>query len=163
MSDRIVSIGLGEFSVSVDPETTLVAYGLGSCIGLTLYDPEVGAGGMAHVVLPERPSNSADDGGAKYADTGVDRLAAELERAGGKRRRMIVKMAGGAQLLALPLNGHRWDIGERNINAVRQSLARCGLVLATFDVGGAHGRTLRLRVHDGQVMVSTIGRGEKIL
>ena len=163
MSDRIVSIGLGEFSVSVDPETTLVAYGLGSCIGLTLYDPEVGAGGMAHVVLPERPSNSADDGGAKYADTAVDRLAAELERSGGKRGRMVVKMAGGAQLLALPLNGHHWDIGERNINAVRKSLARCGLVLAPHDVGGAHGRTLRLHIHDGRVVVSTIGRGEKIL
>lgn len=163
MSDRIVSIGLGEFSVSADPETTLVAYGLGSCVGLTLYDPALGAGGMAHVVLPERPTTSADDGGAKYADTAVDRLLAELERVGGKRQRMIVKMTGGAQLLALPLNGHRWDIGERNIEAVKRSLARCGLVLGSFDVGGAHGRTMRFRIQDGRVSVSTIGRGEKIL
>ncbi|MHB0885193.1 MAG: chemotaxis protein CheD [Bacillota bacterium] len=163
MSDRIVSIGLGEFSVSVDPETTLVAYGLGSCIGLTLYDPTAGAGGMAHVVLPERPSNSPDDGGARYADTAVDRLAAELERSGGKRGRMVVKMAGGAQLLTLPLNGRRWDIGERNINAMRKALTRCGLTLATYDVGGAYGRTVRLRIHDGRVAVSIIGRGEKFL
>jgi len=163
MADRIVAIGLGEFSISGDPETVLVAYGLGSCVGVTIYDPQARIGGMAHVVLPERIGDGRDDAGAKYADVAVDRLVDELERAGGRRARMIAKMAGGAQLLSLPLNGHRWDIGERNIVAVRQAIDRNRLTIVAHEVGGNYGRTMRLQVRDGKVVVSTVGYGERIL
>lgn len=165
MSDRIIAIGLGELNVSGDPETTLVAYGLGSCVGVAIYDPQVRTGGMAHVVLPERVGGSQDDCGvgARYADMAIDRLATELERAGGTRPRMVVKIAGGAQLLSLPLNGHRWDIGERNIVAVKRALSRNGLILAAYEVGGSYGRTMRFQVRDGRVTVSTVGHSEMIL
>lgn len=163
MSDRIVSIGLGEFSVSGDPETVLVGYGLGSCVGLTLYDPELRVGGMAHVVLPERIGDGHDDAGAKFADGAVDRLIAEMERLGCRRSRMVVKMAGGGRLLSLSLNGQKWDIGDRNVAALRVALQRNGLTVSRADVGGNYGRTMRFLIADGRVVVSTIGRGEQVL
>ncbi|HEY3315507.1 MAG TPA: chemotaxis protein CheD [Bacillota bacterium] len=163
MPERIVAIGLGEFSISSDPDTVLVGYGLGSCIGVVMYDPEARTGGMAHVVLPEKLGNGGDDAGAKCADSGVDRLLTELERAGCKRSRLVVKLAGGAQLLSLPLNGHHWDIGERNIVAVNEALRRSGLATVKADVGGGYGRTMRFSIGSGRVTVSTVGRGEQVL
>lgn len=163
MPERIVAIGLGEWSVSSDPETVLVGYGLGSCIGVSMYDPETRTGGMAHIVLPEKLSAATEDAGAKFADSGIERLIGELERVGCKRSRLVVKLAGGAQLLSLPLNGHHWDIGERNVAAVKEALRRGGLTAIGADVGGVYGRTMRFSISDGGVVVSTVGRGEQVL
>lgn len=165
---EVVSVNLGETKVSTDPVATMVCFGLGSCVGLAAYDPKARVAGLVHVVLPVRgedqrqakPDSSALLG--RFADTAVPHLIALMEAQGASRRYLTVKLAGGAQMFAFPGSG-LWEIGQRNIAAVREALAAAGLRPAAEDVGGGSGRTLRLSVGNGRVTVSAVGRGEREL
>ena len=90
-------VGLGEVKVSNDPSVVLTCLGLGSCIGVAAYDPLAHVGGMAHIVLPHS-NNGNGQGSSKYADIGIPSLFEQVEKAGGKRSRLIIKIAGGAQI-----------------------------------------------------------------
>jgi chemotaxis protein CheD len=164
MSTLIIPTGLGELKITADPEGILVCYGLGSCIGLTLYDPAIHLGIMAHVVLPD--SNLGRGGElapAKFANTAVPEALAWAAKYGAKRSRLIARIAGGARMLNLAGIGSKLDIGSRNVESVRVALRDCGIPLATEDTGGTYGRTLQLFVGTGRVLVSTVGRGEREL
>jgi chemotaxis protein CheD len=156
-------IGLGEMHVSRDPEDILVCYGLGSCVGLILYDPISRAGGMAHVVLPDSTLGRGSDQPAKFADTAVPALLEEVLKAGGSRSRLKARMAGGARMLNVLSSNSKLDIGARNAEAVRAALGKVGISLTAEDCGGTYGRTVTLFVDSGRVLVSTVGRGEKEL
>lgn len=170
MSGQIVSVNLGESRVSTDPSVTMVCFGLGSCVGLAVYDPLTKVAGLAHVVLPasgdDRPARDGNSPGplpGRFADTAVPHLIAAMEAKGANRRRLTVRMAGGAQMLAFAGQGPMWEIGQRNVAAVHRALAAVGLSPAAEDVGGNSGRTLRLSVDSGHVSVSAVGRGEREL
>lgn len=140
----------------------MVAYGLGSCIGVALFDPEVGVGGMIHVVLPTAPAEQEVRNPTRFADTGIQFLLREMERLGARRRRIRSKIAGGARMFEVN-HAPALDIGNRNWQAVRENLGRLGLPLVGEDVGGNYGRTMHFFLKDGQVLITTYGRGEKIL
>jgi chemotaxis protein CheD len=164
MNMEAVAVGLGELKVGSRPEQVLVCYGLGSCIGLTLYDPVVRVGVMVHVVLP----NSSLGRGqlvapGKFADTAVPAAVAEVVKLGAMRSRLVARMAGGARMLNVVGAGSRLDIGNRNAEAVRAACAEHGLRLVADDTGGTYGRTLQLFVNTGRLLVSTVGRGEREL
>ncbi len=167
MNGQIVSVNLGESKVSTDPSVTMVCFGLGSCVGLAAYDPQARVAGLTHVVLPasveDRPTHGGNGAGpapGRFADTAVPHLIAAMEAKGASRRRLSVRLAGGAQMLAFAGSGPMWEIGQRNVAAVHQALAAAGLSPAAEDVGGNSGRTLRLAVDGGRVTVSVVGRGE---
>lgn len=159
MSDHVLPVGLGELRVSRDPRDILVCYGLGSCVGICLYDPAARVGGMAHVVLPDSGSGRGTDLPARFADTAVPRLVQAALAQGAVRSRLVTRIAGGAQVLKVGATA-RLDIGARNCEAVREGLRRLRIALVAADVGGHHGRTVQLFVADGRVLVSTVGRGE---
>ena len=97
---RRVSVGIGQIAVSTDPGEVLVAYGLGSCVGVTFYDPGTRSGGMVHVLLPDSEGRVSDGKEpARYADWGVAALLAELTRRGASRASLVIKVAGGAAVL----------------------------------------------------------------
>ncbi|MHB9145933.1 MAG: chemotaxis protein CheD [Symbiobacteriia bacterium] len=158
-----VAVGLGELAVGSHALDLLVCYGLGSCIGIAAYDPVAKIGGLAHVVLPDSALAHGHDKAAKFADTAVPVLLGRLTGAGANPQRLVVKMAGGAQMLAASPLASRLDIGQRNAEAVRAALVKAGMRLAAEDIGGNYGRTLRFSIGPGTVQVSTIGRGEKVL
>lgn len=151
-----LAVGLGEIKISRDPQTTLVAYGLGSCVAVAMYDPFLHLAGLLHAVLPERV-NAADQHAAKYADSGIQSLLADLERQGALRSRLLIRMAGGANMLALKDAKNALNIGERNVIAARGTLAGLRLRVAGEDVGGNKGRTVRLLVNDGRMTVRVLG------
>ena len=159
---RTVTVGLGELKVSQDPQEVLIAYGLGSCVAVCIHDPMTGVAGMLHVLLPEA-NGAAPTSPARFADTGVPLLLAEASKRGAVRGRLVVKIVGGAAVLALPGAAPALQVGERNIQAVRAALARERLPLAAEDTGGTVGRTVQLFVRDGRVLVRTIGQGEREL
>lgn len=161
---QMEAVGLGELKVAHQPDQVLVCYGLGSCVGLALYDPVVRIGAMVHVVLPDSSMGRGREAPpGKFADTGVEAALAALVDAGASLSRLVAKAAGGARMLRLAGSNPRLDIGARNIEAVRAALARHQIRLAADDTGGTHGRTLQLFVDTGRVLVSTVGRGEREL
>jgi chemotaxis protein CheD len=157
--DNVITVRLGELAVSDNPDDVLVAMGLGSCVGICAYDPIVRVAGLLHAVLPER--NGASTGSdAKYVDTGIQRLIAEMEERGADRRRIIIRMAGGAEMLIAPGFGNGLRIGSRNIEAAHSAIRQERLRLAGEETGGSAGRTVRLFVGTGVMTVRSIGHPE---
>jgi chemotaxis protein CheD len=149
--------GLGDVHVSDDPDTSLECLGLGSCIGLCIYDPVARVAGMAHIVLPEsnRGGNTTLPG--KFADTAVPMLVQAMLRKGASKSRMVVKMAGGAQMLQALLGGAGIEMGARNIEMTLKALTNEGLRVSASDTGGNKGRSMWFEVGTGKVMVRVIG------
>lgn len=160
---KTVPIGLGEMRVYRGDKLALVCYGLGSCIGVAAFDPVTRVGGMAHVVLPDSSLGQGGDTGAKFADTGIPRLIQQMSSLGAIPSRIIIKLAGGAQMLAVAALAGKLDIGRRNGEAVHKALVRLGTRVVSSDVGGNFGRTMQLLMPEGKVIVSSIGMGEKEL
>jgi chemotaxis protein CheD len=152
---RRVSVGIGQLAVSKDPNEVLVAYGLGSCIGISCFDPQTRVSGLAHILLPSSEGKrAADHEPARFADTGIDLLIARLGELGALPRRLVVKIAGGAAVLG-PANAEKFKIGERNAEAIRERLKRHGITPAATDLGGTKGRTLEMHPATGKTFVRT--------
>lgn len=150
-----ISVGIGQLAISKDPRELLVAYGLGSCIGVSCFDPQAKVAGMAHILLPSSDGKRADDREpARFADLGIDLLIARLTESGAAARRLVVKIAGGAAVLG-PANAEKFKIGERNADAIKERLKRHGLTPAASDLGGSKGRTLELHPGTGKTFVRT--------
>ena len=153
---QIVLVGMSEMQVSGDTTTVLSCLGLGSCIGLSLYDPFAHVGGVAHIVLPSAP-DGRNTPYPKYADTAIPHLIEELLKLGATKRNLAAKIVGGARMGLIPGQHSIFKTGERNIEATQAALASAGLSLAASDTGGNKGRTMRLFVGTGNVTVSTGG------
>ncbi|MEI7848783.1 MAG: chemotaxis protein CheD [Chloroflexota bacterium] len=160
-----ISVGLGEQVVSRDPEDVLVAYGLGSCLGISMVDPILRLSGLLHAVLPQwssgmEPMNPAS---SKYVDSGIERLLASMIKEGAIKSRLIIRMAGGANMLTSPGLKNSFEIGTRNIESARVTFQRLNLILRAEDVGGNTGRTVRFYVAENRLTVRVIGEKEKEL
>jgi chemotaxis protein CheD len=156
--EQTIVIGLAEMQVSADPSAVLTCLGLGSCIGLSAYDPFSKVGGMAHIVLPSSNGRTVEPS-PKYADTAVPLLLGEMERLGANRSRIVAKISGGAQMSVSAGAGALFKTGEKNIGATVKALKESGVRLAAAETGGTKGRTLRLFVGSGKVTVSSAGAG----
>ena len=153
------NIGLGERVVSQNPLDVLVAYGLGSCLGINMFDPVRRISGLLHAVLPQR-MNGADPMSAKYVDSGIEGLINEMVKAGAERRRLIIRMAGGANMLTASGLSSTFDIGTRNINSAHSTFQRLSMTLKAEEVGGNLGRTVRVYVADGRMTLRILNGKE---
>ena len=154
-----VKVGIAEYEVTTE-DATLTTSGLGSCLGVALYDPEAGVAGLVHVMLPSA-DGVEDPNVAKYADTGIETLLLEMERVGADRDRVRAKVAGGSDMLDFSENGS--GIGVRNMQQVEATLEEFGVPLVSQDVGGDHGRSLRLDGASGDLTVKSANDGRKTL
>ena len=152
---RRIAVGIGRIEFSNDRDDVLVAYGLGSCVAVSIFDPATHLAGLAHVLLPasEGRTPSADEP-ARFADTGIEALIDGMVARGSVAARCLVKAAGGASVLG-QAHGGKFKIGERNAEAIKQQLLRHGLRLSASALGGTHGRTLELHVASGKTLVRT--------
>ena len=150
-SPNLLVAGIGEMIVSSSPDAHLVAYGLGSCIALAVWDPRVKVAGLAHFMLPSGPANSASP--IKFIDTGIDTFLRTLEARGAVLGRSTLKAAGAAAMLNV---GGGLAIGKRNSEAVQQALADRGLKLNASALGGNAGRTVQLEVADGRFLIKSL-------
>lgn len=139
-----IKVGVGELAVATDDEV-LTTSGLGSCVAVALVDDRAGVRGLLHAMLP-----SADEGAratarpAKYVDTGIEALVAELSSAGGSPNRLEARVAGGAEMLDLTD-----AVGPRNVARVERCLDAAGTPIVASDVGDDVGRTVRFRPDGG--------------
>lgn len=160
MSETMI-VGMADYKVGRTPNKLMTA-GLGSCIGVCVYDLHAQIAGMAHVMLPSSKDNMKGNP-AKYADTCLEMMLAELSRMGANKLRLQAKMAGGAQMFSFAGKTPLLKIGERNAEAVQQQLKKAGIPLLAFDVGGTHGRTINFNIQTGSLYIKTINHGEKVI
>ncbi len=153
----LLVVDIADFAVSRDPDDTLVTYSLGSCIGVSIWDPAAHAGGMLHYMLPEAalsPDKAASTPGM-FCDSGVPRLFRAVYELGAAKNRLVVKVAGGALLLD---DRGTFNIGKRNYLALRKIFWKNGVMIDGEDVGGSISRTLRLNIATGEVTLKTRDR-----
>jgi chemotaxis protein CheD len=152
--ERVIAVNLGEVYVSKDPDVVLSCVGLGSCIAVCAYDALTKVGGMAHVVLPHSKDDSSLS--PKFADVAVPILLSKMREHGAYRGRITVKIVGGAKMGTLD-NHIANAIGEKNSKSVKEQLARENIKVEAEDIGGGKGRSVRLYLSSGKVIVKTIG------
>jgi chemotaxis protein CheD len=152
-----IAISLGEFAVSREDGDVLVAYALGSCVAVAMFDPAAGVCGLAHVVVPGEAPPDARTKPAYHAIDGVRRLVDAMRQMGA--RSLQVRLAGGAAVI----DAITTDVGRRNVLSVRKALWAAGLVAVAEDVGGTESRTVSMEVPSGIVRVRNASRGSWVL
>ncbi|MFY4773909.1 chemotaxis protein CheD [Metabacillus sp. RGM 3146] len=157
----IIKVGIADLKVAKGSDR-LRTSGLGSCVGLVLYDSFKKTAGLAHIMLPL--SALAKNGilnPAKYADTAVEDLLKQLKSAGVQINGLKAKIAGGAQMFLVHKENEMMRIGPRNVEAVKEMLLRYRIPLVAEDVGGSNGRTIEFDPVTGFLAVKTVNKGTK--
>lgn len=139
----------------------LTTLGLGSCIGIILYDPMVKIAGMVHIMLPSSKTIKNKRNPAKFADTGIVLLMDKMIMLGAYQKRLVSKIAGGAQMFAFTSKNDIIKIGQRNIMATKEILQNLSIPIIAEDTGGNFGRTIEFDAETGILLVKTIGYGIK--
>lgn len=156
-----LTIGIGDFKVCKKPDV-LVTYALGSCVGICLLDPQTGIAGLSHIMLPD--SKTAVNGSAapmRYADTAIPMMIKQMESMGASASRLRSKIAGGATMFAI--QSDKFNIGERNIAAVKKVLSDLRIPIIAEDTGDNFGRTVYYYPETGAMEVRSTAKGNKTL
>lgn len=160
MQDSVARMGEVVFTTKI--QTEIKALGLGSCIGLCVFDPVVKLGCIAHIMLPQSKESSSGDVG-KYADTAVPYILKEMAAKGANPMRLRAAIVGGAQLFSFKGAETKMDVGRRNSEAVKKHLADYRLRLIAEDIGGNSGRTIAFNSVTGDVVVRQVGGEDRVL
>ncbi|MCP4544419.1 MAG: chemotaxis protein CheD [Chloroflexi bacterium] len=170
MIENARSVPIGKIVTSDVRRDVLVAYGLGSCVAVCLYDPVAQVGGMLHALLPSTPDSVPGENGrvplsaAKFVDQGTLMLIKDLVELGAQRDRLIAQLCGGAQTLSAPgFEDDILNVGERNARSAEEILCAEGIWIQARATGGNMGRTVRFYIADGQVTVKSLGQGVQVL
>lgn len=155
-------VGIAEAAVCGKGDS-IITIGLGSCVGVCLYDSMKKIAGMVHVMLPDSTNTKNNSNRFKFADTGVTDLIANMERAGASKLKITAKIAGGAQMFTSSNASDIMKIGERNVDAVKQQLKNHGIRIIAEDTGDSFGRTIELFAEDGSLAVKSIKFGKKVI
>lgn len=143
----MINVGISDLNIARSPDV-LATYALGSCVGICLYDAEAKIAGLAHIMLPWSKEASTPEGnGRRYADTGITELISKMCAAGVKQYRLTAKIAGGAQMFKT--NSEVFNIGERNVEAVKKVLETYRIPIIAEETGLNYGRTVFFYGEDG--------------
>lgn len=157
-----VKVGMADLNICKSPDS-ITTLGLGSCIGLTLYDPVTKIGGMVHYMLPDSTQVRNNSNIAKFADTGIEELLRKVVAAGANRTRLVAKMAGGAKMFETTGVSNIGNIGARNAEAAKQILRKKGIRLVAEDTGLNYGRTVELDCETGSFYIKSVGKSMKVI
>lgn len=157
-----IQVGIADYKVANSPHR-LITLGLGSCVGVALYDPVMKVGGLLHIMLPDSTQFSNVTKPAKFADTGIPLMIDDIKRRGGSPTRLTAKLAGGAQMFSGMDEKFVLNIGQRNSAMVREILSRIGIRILAEELGGNRGRTMIFDTASGQVTIRTIGTPLKVI
>ncbi|MCI5621827.1 MAG: chemotaxis protein CheD [Lachnospiraceae bacterium] len=159
---EVVKVGMADLNICKAPDV-IITLGLGSCIGIAVYDPTSKVGGLAHIMLPDSTKMKNNANIAKFADTGIVELVRRMEEAGAVRHRMVAKIAGGAKMFEVSGKSDVGSIGEKNAIAARETLQQLGIPLLAEDTGLNYGRTVELHCDNGDFLIKSVGKPEKII
>ncbi|WP_421384626.1 chemotaxis protein CheD [Bacillus salacetis] len=158
---EVIRVGIADLKIVKGGQSVRTS-GLGSCVGVVLYDEGANLAGMVHVMLPS--SSLAKENNfnlAKFADTGITELVRLMIFHGGRLSRLKAKIAGGAQMFQFTSGSELMRIGPRNVEAVKIALGQLGIPIAAEDTGGNNGRTIEFHLDTCLLNVRTVNKGTK--
>lgn len=144
-----------KFCHAPDAITTL---GLGSCVGVVIYDATAKIAGLVHVMLPDSTKIKNNENKAKFADTGIEEMVRQVVAAGASKSRLKAKIAGGAQMFAFSSENDLLRVGARNVEAVKEQLVRMQIPLAAEDTGNSYGRTIEFYPETEELLIKAVGK-----
>ena len=156
----VIEVGMAEMRISSAPGI-VIARGLGSCVGVSLYDSLRKIGGLAHPMLPRMGEFKAKGNPGRYVDYMISLMIDELQRKGCRLNTLAAKIFGGAHMFSSIPKDSAFNIGARNIEVAREKLESYGINLQDQEVGGNYGRTILLDLDTGLVRVRTMFFGER--
>ncbi|MQN01399.1 MAG: chemotaxis protein CheD [Lachnospiraceae bacterium] len=152
---EMIKVGMADLKVCKAPDN-LTTIGLGSCIGIALYDPVTKVTGLAHIMLPDSTSIRNNSNIAKFADTGIKKLLDDMLKMGASKSRIRAKIAGGAKMF--DIGSSTMNVGDRNAAASRAMLKQLGIPLIAEDCGKNFGRTVELYSANGDFLIKAVGK-----
>ena len=161
---EMIKVGMGDLKVC-PPPNSITTLGLGSCVGIALYDPVTKIAGLAHVMLPDSTQIRNNSNKAKFADTGIVELVNQMVRIGANKSRLVAKIAGGAQMFAFS-SSSKSDmvrVGERNVEATKKALKSLNIRILAEDTGLNYGRTVEFYSDTGEFIIKSVGKPIKKL
>jgi chemotaxis protein CheD len=153
-------VGIADMDVALSPHK-IITVGLGSCIGIAMYDKVSNVGGLLHIMLPDSTQFNNVSNPLKFADLGVPILIEKMQKLGAVKRNLKAKIAGGASMFSFSDKSMNMDIGSRNGVAVKKILKELSIPVLGEDIGGNKGRTMIFDLKNGIVQIKTVGMGIK--
>ncbi|NLO10734.1 MAG: chemotaxis protein CheD [Clostridiales bacterium] len=160
--NNTIKVGMADANVCKPPDV-ITTLGLGSCVGIVLYDPVKKIAGLVHIMLPDSTKIINNSNKYKFADTGIDTIIQDMASLGAIKRNLVAKIAGGAQMFSFNNNLEMMRIGERNVEATKNKLKKLGIPLLAEDTGANYGRTIEFYPETGLLHIRSVGKDRKIL
>ena len=158
-TSQVIKVGIAQMDIVKAPNTIRTS-GLGSCVGVVLYDEVKHVAGMIHIMLPDSTlGRTGTLNVAKFADTGITALIEKLAAEGISKFTLKAKIAGGAQMFQFTSDKDSMRIGPRNVEAVKQELKKHGIHLISEDTGGNSGRTIEFDPGTSKLNIRTVNQG----
>ncbi|MCI5741954.1 MAG: chemotaxis protein CheD [Lachnospiraceae bacterium] len=158
----MIKVGMADLNIGKSPDV-ITTIGLGSCIGIAVYDSVTKIGGLAHIMLPDSTRMKNNSNVAKFADTGIEELIKKMTEAGASKTRMVAKIAGGARMFEVSGLSDVGNIGAKNAEASKKKLKELGIRLIAEDTGLNYGRTVELNCANGDFLIKSVGKENKII
>lgn len=159
---EIIKVGMADLN-TIESPGILTTLGLGSCVGIALYDKNKKIAGLAHIMLPSSEEIKNNTNKAKFADTGIELLIERMVSIGSNKRSITAKIAGGSQMFNFNSNSDVLKVGKRNVEATKKKLRELNIPIIGEDTGGNYGRTIELSAEDGLLLIKTIGHGTQVI
>ena len=158
----VIKVGMADLKTGKGTDV-LTTLGLGSCIGLTFYDPTSKIGGLVHYMLPDSTKLKNNSNIAKFGDTGISESYNQVIAMGASKYRLVAKIAGGAKMFEVSGLSGIGNVGDRNAEAAKKILKELGVKLIAEDTGLNYGRTVELHCDTGEFYVKSVGKEIKII
>ncbi|WP_419961647.1 chemotaxis protein CheD [Psychrobacillus sp. BM2] len=156
---QIVKVGIADMNIAKAPDKIRTS-GLGSCVGVVLYDERSTTVGMVHVMLPDSSLGRTEVINiAKFADTGIPAMVEQLKIEGIQPYKLKAKIAGGAQMFQFSSARDTMRIGPRNVEAVKEYLKKYSIPIVAEDTGGNSGRTIEFDPTTKLLNIRTVNQG----
>lgn len=155
-----IRVGIADAKIISAPDS-IMTIGLGSCVGIALYDTVKKITALIHIMLPDSHVFKKITNPYKFADLAIPLILEEMIKRGCAKRNLVAKIAGGASMFKFSEKSINSDIGNRNIEAVKKAITREGITVASEDVGGSKGRSMFVESETGRVLIRTVGEGTK--
>lgn len=159
---EVIRVGMADMKVCRAPDS-ITTLGLGSCVGVVLYDMEKQIAGMVHVMLPDSTKIVHNENVAKFADTGISKLYHTIIEMGACEGRIKAKVAGGAQMFAFQTNSDLLRVGDKNVEATKKQLEQLNIPIIAEDTGASYGRTIEFFPSTGMLAIRSVGKDEKYI
>lgn len=159
---EMIKVGMADYNICKAPNA-ITTLGLGSCVGVALYDSTRKIAGLAHIMLPDSTLVRNNGNIAKFADTGIDACIAMMVKNGASKIGLTAKIAGGAQMFAFGSNNDMLRIGERNVEATKKKLKELGIRILAEDTGKNYGRTIEFYPATGELLIKAVGKPKTMI